>query len=234
MPELFRGGTLEMSVTPLERVPGDMLWGDCAVNRLSLMVAIVLFILELSDLFRLYPHLLRCIPRWKGNLELEHSVSLASTRNTFAYVTGLCLVLVADRWGLVSPSFRTELPPEWRLALTGALLAGTLLLRRLLFFATKFRSARSEFASAFVHIVFNYLILLASLMLLTVVLLAAVRVNDLTVRNILYAEAAVFWLLYLLRTGEFLRSRCSSLATFLYLCALEILPVGILILVCTI
>lgn len=235
MPDLFKDGTLEMSTSPLEKIASDTLWQDCIVNRAALIVTLILLLLELTDIIRLYPSLLRCIPLWKGNLELEHSVSLARTRNTIAFIMGLCICLIADRWALVAPSFKTALPAAWQLAVTTGLLAGTLLLRRLLFYLTKFRSTTSEYASTFRHIIFNYMvILLGSLMLLTVVLLVAARVNGLTVRNILYAEAALFYLLHLVRTGQFLRSRCGVLSTILYLCALEIMPAGILIFVCTI
>ena len=86
MPDLFKSGTLDMSTEPLQYVADTLRWGDVMVNRIAVMVTIILLILELPDLIRLYPQLLRCLSRWKGNLELEHSVSLARTRNNVALV----------------------------------------------------------------------------------------------------------------------------------------------------
>ena len=226
MPDLFRSGTLDMSTEPLQYVADTLKWGDVMVNRIAVMVTIILLILSLPDLIRLYPQLLRCLSRWKGNLELEHSVSLA-------LVGGVALCLIVDRWQLVNPSFRLDVPPSLQLAVTAALLMGTALLRRLIYVATKFRSLTNEYASTLRHTVFNYLILLTSLMLVTVLLAAALRAPDPVIRNVLYAECAVFYLVHLIRFTEILRFRCGILATFLYLCALEILPAGILVFTCT-
>lgn len=233
MPDLFRGGTLDMSTEPFSRIAGELQWGDILVNRIAVMTTLVLLILEIPDLIRLYPQLLRCLSRWKGNLELEHSVSLARTRNNVALVAGISVCLIADRWSLADPSIRQAAPAELKLAITAALLTGTVVLRRLIFIATKFRSLTSEYASTLRHTFFNYLILLASLVLVTALAAAALRLSDGTVRHILYAEGAVFYLIHLIRSMQILRYGCGILATFLYLCALEILPVGILIFTCT-
>ena len=233
MPDLFRGGTLDMSTEPFSRIAGELQWGDILVNRIAVMTTLVLLILEIPDLIRLYPQLLRCLSRWKGNLELEHSVSLARTRNNVALVAGISVCLIADRWSLVDPSIRQAAPAELKLAITAALLTGTVVLRRLIFIATKFRSLTSEYASTLRHTFFNYLILLTSLVLVTALAAAALRLSDGTVRHILYAEGAVFYLIHLIRSMQILRYGCGILATFLYLCALEILPVGILIFTCT-
>lgn len=233
MPDLFRGGTLDMSTEPFSRIAGELQWGDILVNRIAVMTTLVLLILEIPDLIRLYPQLLRCLSRWKGNLELEHSVSLARTRNNVALVAGISVCLIADRWSLADPSFRQAAPAELKLAITAALLTGTVVLRRLIFIATKFRSLTSEYASTLRHTFFNYLILLTSLVLVTALAAAALRLSDGTVRHILYAEGAVFYLIHLIRSMQILRYGCGILATFLYLCALEILPVGILIFTCT-
>lgn len=233
MPDLFRGGTLDMSTEPFSRIAGELQWGDILVNRIAVMTTLVLLILEIPDLIRLYPQLLRCLSRWKGNLELEHSVSLARTRNNVALVAGISVCLIADRWSLADPSIRQAAPAELKLAITAALLTGTVVLRRLIFIATKFRSLTSEYASTLRHTFFNYLILLTSLVLVTALAAAALRLSDGTVRHILYAEGAVFYLIHLIRSMQILRYGCGILATFLYLCALEILPVGILIFTCT-
>ena len=148
-------------------------------------------------------------------------------------MTGLVCCLIADRWELVNPSFKMRLNPELHLLLTSGMVAGTLILRQLLYLASKFRSRTSEYAQTLRHTLYNYLILLTSVMLLTVLLLVALRVEDSVIRMVLYVECIVFYLVHLIYTGQILRSRCGTLATILYLCALEILPFGILIFACT-
>ena len=233
MPELFKGGILEMSTEPLLPAGAVEPWSAYPLNRVAVVLTIVLLIVELLDYLRVFPHLLRCLPRWKGNVELEHSVSLARTRNTVALVAALIFVLTADYFSLVAPSFRLQVSPEWRLVVCAGLLAGMIIVRRLCYLATPMRSRTSEFASTMRHTIYNYLILLVSFMLPSALLLAAIGMDLSAARTVLIAEIAVFYLVHLIRSSQILHSRYGSLATILYLCALEILPVGILIFVCT-
>lgn len=233
MPDLFKGGKLNMSTEALAPSGAGLLWSDCAVNRWILIFNVIIFVIELSEIIRIYPQLIRCLSRWKGNQDLEHSVSLARTRNTVALVTGLAFCIMADRWGLVAPDFKLRLQQGFQLPVTIGMIAATVLLRRLLYMTTQFRSLTSEYAQTLRHTIYNYQILLTSLMLLSVLPLTVFRVPDAAVRIVLYVECAVFYLLHLIRTGQILHSRCGTLATILYLCGLEILPVGILIFACT-
>ena len=234
MPELFRAGELNMSTEPLVAAGGPVEWADCAVNHWAVILALFVLALGLADLIRLFPNLLRCLPLWKGNLDLEHSVSMARTRNYIALAAGLAFCIMADRWGLVAPSFKLKLAPEWHLPVTIGLLGGTVVLRRLAYLTSRFRSRTSEYSSTLRHTLYNYLILLTAFMLASVVLMVALRLQDIVVQTVLYVECAVFYLIHLVRTSQIFGSRYGSLATILYLCALEILPVGILIFVCTI
>ena len=232
MPELFNPGTLEMSAEPLSRVPSELLWSECLPNRIAVVAALVLLVVELSDLLRLFPALLRCIPRWKGNVELEHSVSMARTRNTVALVAGVLFCIVADRFSLLEPSWRTAIPQEWRLAVTAGLLFGAVVIRRLLYLVSRFRSRTSEFACTVRHTLYNYLILFSALAVLSALLLGACGVPEASVRVVLIVESAMAYVLHLIRTGQIFASRFSVFTTILYLCGLEILPLGILILTC--
>lgn len=233
MPELFQSSKLEMSLTPLESAAGAMMWGEYLTNRIAVILALVLLLVELQDIIRLFPALLRCVPLWKGNMELEHSVSMARTRNTVALVLALLLSIVIDRFALLNPSWRALVPPAWQLGVTIGLIAAYAIVRRLFYLISPFRSKTAEFACTVRHTLYNYFILFAVLAVVTGVLLGAFKVPDGTVRAILWTEVALAGFLSLLRTGQILRSRYGVFATILYLCALEILPVGLLILTCT-
>ncbi len=233
MPDLFKGGSLDMSMSPVPHEAASLVWGDCLVNRIAVLITLVLFLVELTDLLRLMPSLLRCLTRWKGNLELEHSVNLARTRNTVSLVTALAFCIAADHWGLVAPSFKTDLPAEFQLAVTIGIVSGYVILRRLINLASPFRGFYNEFNSCLRHSLYNYQILLSVLMILTHLLLVALRAPYEAGRIILLVEFGFFALLHLLRSAQILASRCSIIATILYLCALEILPLGILVFVST-
>ena len=222
-----------MPVEPLPSGAVVHLWGDCMVNRIAVICALILLVLELVDLLRMYPYLFRCVIVWKGNLDLEHSMSLARTRNTLALVMMVILCLVLDRWELVNPSFNAALPEEWHIAVVAGLLFAYVLLHSLLYMVSRFRSRTADYDSTLRHSVYNYQILLSTLLLVTAILLTALKVPQAAVRIVLLVETAAFALLHLLRSGQILASRCSIFVTFLYLCALEILPLGLLVFVCT-
>ena len=74
----------------------------------------------------------------------------------------------------------------------------------------------------------TYFILLMLLALTTVGVLYLVGVDEVMVKRFLLVEAGVAYLLYLLRKGQILSASCKPLTTFLYLCALELLPACLL------
>ena len=232
MPDLF-SSHLEMSTTPLAQEASALVWSDLLVNRVAVILAIVLLLIEISDILTLFPHLMRCLPFWKGNMELEHSVSVSRTRNTVALVAAVLFCIVADAYSIFNPSWRGLAPPEYSLLITAAIMVGAVLLRGLLYLISPLRSRTAEYPCTVRHTFFNYFILFALLAVVTAVLMAAFGVGVRAARVVLLAEAAAFYLFDILRTSQILSSRYGVFATFLYLCALEFLPAGILIATCT-
>ena len=78
----------------------------------------------------------------------------------------------------------------------------------------------------------NFFVSLTFFLLLGTGILYAFRAAEGTVRTFLWITMGVVYLLFLIRKGEILASVCNPLTTFLYLCALEILPTGLLIAAC--
>ena len=232
MPDLF-SSNLEMSATPLAQQASGLLWSDILPNRIAVVVAAVLLLLEITDIIMLFPHLMRCIPFWKGNLELEHSVSVSRTRNTVALVAGFMFCIAADACSLFDPSWRAMAPQWARLGITMAIFAGFVLLRGLFYLISPLRSRSYEYACAVRHTFFNFFILYSFLAVLSAILLFAFGAGAGAVRVVLIVEAAAVYLVDILRTTQILSSKYGVFATILYLCALEFLPAGILIVTCT-
>ncbi|MBO4670326.1 MAG: DUF4271 domain-containing protein [Bacteroidales bacterium] len=233
MPELFREGILEMSTSPLLPSDGAQLWGHFLLNRIAVVAVVALMLIEISDLIRIFPQLLRCLSRWKGNVEVEHSVSVARMRNTITLPSVLAIAILANRFRLFNATFMAPVDPEWSLVVSVGIVLAVLFVRWIFYLCTPLRSRTNELALTLRHVIFNYLILLSVVMLVSALLLMALKVPSTAVRGVLLAECGLFYLLHLRRTSQILSSRYGSLATILYLCALEILPVGILIFVST-
>lgn len=227
--EVFRSGTLALPTTPWEDLAQVPAWTDLSVNRVLCLVAVVLMVANLLDYFRLFPYLLYCVDRSRGAEDLEHSIGLARVRNLSAtlYVLPFCLVL--DRFALARPAFWSAIPAAWSVPATVGLLCAYMLVRDLCYLFFRPRRVHGEAFATLRHNPFNYLLLLAPVLFVTVAVIMVGHLPPTLARYILIGEIALAWLHAILRSGQILRKRCSGLSTILYLCALEFLPAALLV-----
>ena len=230
MEELFRSGTLDMSASPLAGLEGSLLplWGDVLTNRILAVVAVVLLVAALPDLFRLMPHLLFCYDRSRGAVSLQHSLSVARTRDMVAHAFVMAMALVADRFALLDADFLRQVPAGWHAPATIGLVAAFLFVRLLCHLTLRPRRLNGEEAAALKGNLYNYVIPMAVIALMTIGILTLARVPDALIRRVLIGECAVLWAFFLLRSGQILATRCAGFSTILYLCGLEILPTALL------
>ena len=213
--------------------PVGAAWADVPVNTVLVILSALACLIWLSDLLRLMPQLLECASRVRPNLSLEHSLHQARSRDFAAFVMLIPFCLLTDRYGLYQPGFIASLQPEWHVAALLGVLVGWLLLRKAIAAITlAIRPPRldSESRSARLKVLYNCFVLTVPLMLLTAFVASFFfKAPDGTVRSILWAEVGLMYLVSLLRGGQILRTGCSALSTFLYLCALELIPVAALV-----
>ena len=156
-----------MSASPAGGLAEAVPWGDLLTNRILAVLAVFLLILNLSELFRLAPHLLYSIDRSRGSADLEHSLSLARSRNTTALCFALPFCLAADRYALFRPGFWSAIPAQWSAPATIGVLAAFLLLRAFCFALMRPRRLSGEETATLRHLGYNYFILMAALTLLS-------------------------------------------------------------------
>lgn len=228
--EIFSKGTLEMSTEPVAGPVGDIVaWGDMIPNRIFTVVAVLFFLFVLSDYLRLLPQLLSCLSRFRANISLQHSVSQARTRNVVAGASVLPLCLLADRFGLFTPGFVTGAPAGWRIPVLIGTVFAFLLLRWIPTLIVRPRRMGLEESRAAFYAFYNYMILAVSSMVLSFILLSIFNVPDSVVRVVFLVEIALVYFIDIVRTAQIFGAKCTIISTFLYLCALEFLPAGILI-----
>lgn len=227
---LFRSGTLVMSdtpATPAESVPS---WGELSSNRILTVLAIVLFIFSLRSLFRLMPPLMYSAGRARGIATLEHNVSLARIRNRIAALCILPFCLVADRYALYRPGFFAFIPREWTAPATIVVMLALLLLRYICRMVFRPRSLNAEAAASASKCIYTFFIPFCFLMLFSAGVMTLFGIPDHIGRIVLYSELLLLLLFSMTRTAQFLNGLCAKLPVFLYLCALELMPVAILVL----
>lgn len=220
-------GTLHLPTSPGTLPPA--VWADVVVNRILVVAMLAAALLVLRDYFRLWPLLTGCLVRSRGNVEIEHSLGMARSRNRCGLVGLGILAILADRYCLYPAAFLSGLAPGVRTAALLGILVAWLLMRAIL--AAIFRRAKldSEARAASSHALWNYLIAALPLMLLSAAIFWLFHIEDMAARVILWAELAVVLAITLFREGQILSGKYFVLQTFLYLCGLELIPLATLI-----
>ena len=220
---IFKGGSLELPVSPERAVHMTTAWGDILTNRILVVTAVLLVVAAIPVYLRLSRVISGCMFGKKANADLEHSVNLARQRNLCALFYILPFCLVADRYRLFNPGFWKYIPETWSSLATLGVFIAFLLLKALFFFMLR-PPVNQETADTIHHLPYNFFIRLTSIVLATAGICTLLPLPEEAVRTVLLWETAVFFLLSIIRTSQFLAQHCSGLATISYLCALEIIP----------
>ena len=228
--EAFRSGRLLMGDEALRAGRAiEMAWGDYPLKWGLVVAAALALAFAIPSLFRILPHVGKCLSRWRWNLTIEASLQLARTRDTIFLLSIIPCCLIVSRYRLFDPSLFERVGEAWRtLAVVGTALVYHLV-RSLLYFAAQARAGSLSTFQTARHSERNYFILTVFFLLAATGVLYAFRAPEETVRRILYGVLGAVYLLFLWRKAEILHSSCNPLSTFLYLCALEFLPTGMLV-----
>ena len=210
----FPGGKLWMSDEPLEAIAREASWSQDPVHSVIALAAIVLLIVFMRDYFILWTPISRCLFRAKANIEIEHSIQLARTRNRAALLMMLPMWLIAERFSLLSE----------RMWLSLAIMLGYLVVKRLVAELLPPRRLPAEARLAVRRALYTYGIVFAFVLMLTVGLWLLIRWDETAMPWVVGIEAGAILLLSMIREGEILSTAYHPLVSFLYLCALELIP----------
>ena len=188
----------------------------------------LLLMLSLRSGLQILPHLLRCLGRWKANIEIEDSLQLSRSRNLVALLLFVPMCMVVFRFSLYRPDFVDELPTLYFHTVAGAL-AAYLLLRTFLNWQFELGNYRNRVFTAANRSFYNYVILLFVLLVVLGALLSLGNGPERHVTLVLRLTALLFYLLIVLRRGQIFAAACGPFTTFLYLCGLELIPTGVLV-----
>ena len=229
MDEIFRSGTLEMSSTPLEVLEMPLRWSDVLTNRILVIVSMLLIMHHLLDLFRLTPPLLYSYSRSRGAEALEQSLGMVRVRNMIALSLTLPFCLVLDRFQALRPAYMDAIPAAWSVPVTIGLVLFYLILRALCYLACRIRRFGPKAVHAVRHNLYNYMMLALPILLLETAVLLLAHVPEAVSTSVIRWTLSALWAFATWRTGQILHAYCSGFSTFLYLCALELLPAAVLV-----
>lgn len=234
MEEAFESGKLLMSDEV--RRAGEALtraWGDYPVNATLAVLSALVFAFSISNFYYIFPHLAKCFSRWRWNFTIEGSLRLSRTRDAFAFLSFIPFCLVASRYRLIDPELLGRLVPEgWRALGILAIMVSWTLLRILIHLVVETRTHNLNAFQTARKAERTYFTLLTLILLATAGIFYAFGAEDSTIRTALIVASIVTYIVFLINKGEIFASFCNPLTTFLYLCALEFLPTGMLVAAC--
>lgn len=193
------------------------------------LISVLAFMMLLKTFVSVFPSILAAAIRWKESINIESSVRLSRDRDFTAIAMIIPFCLAVYRFRLYNPDFIAKLPDNARLWAVIGMVVTYFLIRKgasMLIHprktAKKTITAAEKSANTFFILLTLAILSIGSLCLFFGATPGAIRVTCLWLSALIYG-------LYLLRKLQIFTSSCSLFVAFLYLCALEILPTGILV-----
>ncbi len=233
MEEAFRSGSLAMS-DQAQRA-GEALshaWGDYPLNWILIVASALVLAFNIPNLYRIFPHIAKSFSRWRWHVTIEASLQLARTRDNIAFCCIIPLCLILSRFHLLQIDRLSWIPEQWNTLTVLGILFAWFLVRTLIYLILETRAANANVFQVARKSERNFFIILTFVLLAVVGVLYAFGAQEHTIQRSLILAAGIIYGVFLLIKAQILNSSCNPLTTFLYLCALEFLPTGLLIAAC--
>ena len=193
------------------------------------LFAFLVVLLLLRRLLNIFPSLLACLIRGKESLNLEASVKLSRDRDALALAMIVPFCLVAFRYRLYAPGFLGGFSENSLIGIYFAVFFAYVLLRSLMKWLMRPRRMQQKVYAAASKASSSFFIIGTLLLLATGGLLDLFNVPETDVRSAMLWVSAFIYAVFLLRKTQIFTTSCSVFVAFLYLCALEMIPTGILV-----
>lgn len=229
--EMFSSSDLVVSeAAGLDSFLPGLAWLSYPVNFCLTAVAVLSVLVSLKYAVSISPYVFGGLFRWKHLANIANSIRLSRERDIMAVSLFLPMCLVISGMELYRPDFVGLVAPEWRtLAVSGCILLYIVVRGLIVLVAPAKRINHEAFRNANKSI--RNFIIIAAIALVLIGLLYAYLVDSRAfLQNAALCLLAFVFFVFCARKFQFLASSCGQLKSFLYLCSLEILPAGILVL----
>ena len=197
-------------------------------NTLAL-ISLLIIITLLRRLVNIFPSLLACLIRWKESVNLEMSVKLSRDRNILAVALVIPFCLTAYSFGLYSPSFIEGFEQPARLGIIIGVFVFYILLRWILTSICRSKKSKKQAYSTSVAASRTFFIILTLLLMVIGGVMSFAGADPETIKDAMIWVSGAIYLLFIFRRTQIFASAYNFFTVFLYLCALEIIPTGVLI-----
>ena len=204
-------GKLMMPLEPVRTVEGVVTaWGDIPLNCWVVVAAVFLILLNFNNYSRVSSLIWAGVFRWKPNVILEDSVQTTGTRDLLSLSFILPVCIVTDYF----------LMPQSNMLAVLIAFAGYWLYK---YIVAKWTRAK--------RVDLSFLVVMGTILIITGLALSLIDLDRELEKNIILGVMGFFFFFQIIREIQFFRTKCRPFRTFLYLCALEFLPLGILLMI---
>ena len=193
------------------------------------LISVLVFMLSLKTFVGIFQSIMASAMRWKENINIESSVRLSRDRDLSALIMVLPFCLTVFKFRIYNPAFIANLSDSSRLWTIIGTFIIYFILRKSASLLVHPHSIPQKTYTAACKSANTFFILLTIAIITIGSLLAFCGVSAGIIKSVLLWLSALIYGLYLVRKLQIFASSCSIFAAFLYLCALEILPTGILV-----
>lgn len=195
------------------------------LGLLSLIAALI----YLRTFLSIMPSLVACVLRARENINLEESASLARERNAAYAVLMTPAIIVIAWYNLWCIEFFDGWLPEFRFLITIGIVSAGMGLKVLLAHVMEPRGVNRKLYNAVKNSFRNFGIITTLICLATIGTMTLFKADYDSIRRVTLCIAGTVYIIYMLRKLQIFASFRDIFSSILYLCALELLPTGILI-----
>ena len=193
------------------------------------LISFFICLLLLKTFVEVFPSLMACLVRWKESVNLDASVMLSRDRDIMAIAMIMPFCLTAGRFALYSPFWMGQFGADARLGITIGIVTAYILLRKGLEHVFRSKKVSPKTYKTACKASHTFFIILTLALMVMGGTLSFIETDPIVIRNAMLWVSAITYMLFLLRKVQIFNSSCSFFISFLYLCALEILPTGTLV-----
>jgi len=215
----FPNGLLALPSDPPVMEEQAVLWIHQPVNGILLLAEALVILFFLKDIFFIMPPAVSCFQRWQSALSIEHNIPWARTRDKVALCLFPLYILFIQWSGIWDAS----------LLLIGAVLFVYAQIRKVFYGFLRHRNISDEAWQACRNTPTVFSIPMAFVWMLSMAVMTVTGVVQEVSAYVLVVEAVLFLLVSAFRQAENLAYRVGAFRAFLYLCALEIVPLSALV-----
>lgn len=205
-------------------------WDSTPLLEILIVLSTVIVILNIRNVISLLPMLLDCLIHWRGCLNIESSVRSIRARDIVAASLILPFCLICSRYGIICDPAVGNI--RSLLITSGVFLLWIIVRIALTHIIRPPRRSRDTWASA-ASSVYSFFVMATMFAMFVCFIMIFLHYDEISIRKAILIIITFFYAVAVIRKAQILGSAYGGLSIILYLCALEIVPTGLLIAGCS-